>query len=334
MTGPRLWSGVGLVRSPKRTITLGAALVTLGVAGLPAAHAQSAPAVVAVPGGVYSGSVQIDGVRCGGRCRLRLVVSEDGLEVRRASTVLGGGVVRGCQGGTLETAFITANRRWRSAIEDELGALPLRGRFSRDGRRVAGTGSIRCRRETRLRFSARLVSRRRAPTGKVVACERLKAARGVMVLAVQRDVGCGRARHAARELVTLESCRPVAEPGGACEASGLRCAATGAGEFDPAAQVRCTPPEVTAPAGASVELVRFAACGRSAGGAALSYAANGVDCLTARRLADEWAECEEDTCAIGEFSCAATSERPWARCVATTDARRVVEVFSDPSDVV
>jgi len=318
-----------------------AAAATLAGTAAPSRAGAALPAPIAVPGGVYTGSVTIAGQRCRGRCRVRVEVTADGLELTSRSGLSGGRTP--CYTGSLAAARLRRDGSFVTDHDSGAGAYPARGRFARGGRSLTGVTRALCDRERRVRFRARLTGRRPAPAaGAVTDCELVDGpgnpyvTAGQIVQPVARALGCGLARDAGRALVGRGACafrRLVA--GGRCSVSGLACAAAPAGALDPAATVACVPAGAPPGGPARVELLRLATCPGVAD--RLGLAAPGVGCAAARRLAALDVACGVLECPPdGGFACArlgGTAPERSIRCADRRDPRRVVVLLDLSSDV-
>lgn len=188
------------------------------------------------PAGVYRGSVKIDGTDCR-NCRVRIVLTEDGLEITSQSTVTvtnprcSDDVVS-----RIRLARIRSDRSYRTVREDAGKVYALRGSVTRS--RVTGRGRAVCN-GRRLTFTARRVGHTRLTPGAIVRCEPLgRFTAKTIHLTAHRDLGCGLAHEAARGITgRVRNCRAVAT-----------------GELEPAAQARCTF------AGGTLEVVRLVNC--------------------------------------------------------------------------
>ncbi|HEX6390209.1 MAG TPA: hypothetical protein VFZ89_12190, partial [Solirubrobacteraceae bacterium] len=195
-----------------------AALVTLASASC--ASAADLPKPIGAPGGIYTGTAKLSGLRCA-NCTVRIVVSQDGLEIAPRSTI----TLSRCNQVGRSVVLLTrirADGTYSATREEEGTVYSLKGRVTRT--RITGRGTTFCGKR-RLSFSARRTSRERAPKpNDVVRCEVLGDFDGKAIwLSAQQGLGCGIAHDVARG-----------------RTPGLECSAVNGGEWEPQAQTRCT----------------------------------------------------------------------------------------------
>ncbi len=225
------------------------------------AGAAPAQARKGEPLGVYSGAIHITkdaGVRCLTQCRLRIVLSDDGREITKASR-LTGKLSRSEQCSDsfafdeqpYRYATIRAGGRFNAYYDNGRGAAVdfAAGHFK--GRVMVGHGELGCdTTDAAGAFTFRLGLTGHAPRS--TECDR-EATLTTMVLVRQRRVGCHAAHVAARNPT---ACGPLATPT--------------LGE--PAATLAC---------GKDIELVPLRNC---AGGSVNLYATPAVPCEEANAL--------------------------------------------------
>lgn len=322
----------------------------------------SALAAAPVPGGLYEGFTFHRGERClaeviGGCATLS--VNNDGGEFQAPSRIeyndLDGCVISALLSDSLadgppSAGTITSGGTFRLTYRDGPRTVRIRGLFYDRGRQARGTVKITGGRASRschgtrtVRFRARQVGRTNPPRpGRWMNCDAVithnalgNVTREVRVL--DRDVGCTRARVAARALrdriaTFSPPCGDPTAAGSGCLLGELSCASVARGDRDPAASVRCQRPDRP---GAAVELLAATACARDEDDAPFASWALNVSCDEARAVATEAeaAGCDFMSagarCSLAGHDCRRIAERDFvtvARCWQRTDPNKVVEL--------
>lgn len=314
-------------------------LVLIGIVllAIPANAAAAVPAPIGEPSGVYSvNKITLTGFklhRCA-RCRARIELTEDGLEIKRITSYLKfkGSACNNADPSYLEQARLSGDGTYRARRYEGSVLHVVRGRVSRAA--ITGHGAITCHPTNkshaitaRFSFRARLTGHDAPAPGAVVHCEAVGRPPQTMFLAVQRDLGCGLAHDVARARQAGAGC------GSLCAFEGLACADVAQGRLDPAATLAC------GASGGTLEVVTLRNCPSSdlltSKTSLYVEATQSVSCPDAVSLAHINGLCEdEQTTACTQprgFRCTeldpAVVDRladQLERCTGTPDARRVV----------
>jgi hypothetical protein len=301
------------------------AVVTVVLFGAGAASASAQlPKPIGEPAGVYSGKVTISGERCT-RCKARIVLTEDGLEISAASRVtLRGSRCYGVDPSIVSLARIRSDRSFTTYREEEGTAYRLRGTVTRT--RISARSTANCGAgEKRLTFTARRVGHTKVTKGAVVRCEALgEYDAKTIFLTSQRDLGCGIAHDAARG-----------------RRAGLECQAVTTGEFEPSAQTHCVRGT------AALEVVELTNCTTRAmqdygsSNAAFVHATAAAGCTEAAAVGKYLISCDEE-CATPPDGYVCKADKPLndatsdsaLRCTIAGDARKLLVLRFYSSDVV